>query len=91
MLTNKFRAIVLATATTIAISAASVTPAAADRRGNNAAAAIAMFAIVAGTIAAVAAADQRQSGWEARQRYYGSGHGYPPHSPYYGRHYYRPY
>jgi hypothetical protein len=40
-----------------------------------------MFAIVAGTIAAVAAADQRRSDWEARQRYYG-GYEYPGPGPY---------
>ena len=78
MLTNKFRAIALATATAIAISAVSVTPASANRRGNNAAAAVAMFGIVAGTIAGIAAADARRSEWEARQRYYG---GYYGHSP----------
>jgi hypothetical protein len=81
MLTRTFRAIALAAATAIAISAVSVTPASANRRGNNAAAAIAMFGIVAGTIAGIAAADARRSDWEARQRYYG-GDGYPQPAPY---------
>jgi hypothetical protein len=87
MLTNMKRTLAVATAAAIALTAVSVTPASAGRRGNNAAAAIAMFAIVAGTIATIAAADQRRSDWDARQRAYNYGYPPPPHY----RHYYRPY
>ena len=90
MLTKMKRALAVATAAAIALTAVSVTPASADRRdNNNAAAAIAMFAIVAGTIATIAAAEQRRSDWETRQRAYNHGYyGYPQPRH---RHYYRPY
>ncbi len=91
MLTRNFRAIALAAATATALTAMSVTPASADRRYNNNAAAIAAFAAIVGTIATIAIAEERRSRWEEhqRQRAYR-----PPHygpSPYQHRPYYRPY
>jgi uncharacterized membrane protein YidH (DUF202 family) len=90
MLTRNFRAIALAAATTIALTAIGVTPASADRRNNNAAA-IAAFAAIVGTIATIAIAEERRSRWEdhQRQRAYRPQH-YGP-SPYQNRPYYRPY
>jgi hypothetical protein len=86
MLARTFRAIALAAATAIALTAVSVTPASAGRR-NNDAAAIAAFAAIIGTIATIAIAEQRRSQWEDYQR----SRVYTP--PYYGpaRNYHRPY
>ena len=84
MFTTKFRAIALAAATAIAISAVSVTPASASRRGN--AAALGAFAAVVGTIATIAIAEQRRSDWESQQRGYYGGYGYPGPGPYWRCH-----
>lgn len=69
MITKTFRAIALAAATAVAISAVSVSPASAGRRGD--AAAIAAFATIVGTIATVAIADQQRRDWESQQAYPG--------------------
>jgi hypothetical protein len=69
MLTRTFRAIALAAATALAISAVGVTPASADRRGS--AAGAAAFAAIVGTIATVIIADQQRRDWESRQAYPG--------------------
>jgi len=73
MLTKTFRAIALAAATALAVSAVSVTPASADRRGN--AAGAAAFAAIVGTIATIAIAEQQRRDWESRRAY---------QPPYYG-------
>ena len=69
MLTKTFRAIAIAAATAMAISAVAVTPASAGRRDG--AAAAAAFAAIVGTIATIAIAEQQRSDWERQQAYPG--------------------
>lgn len=52
-------------------------------RGNNGAAALAAFGMIAGTIATIAANERRRDYYERGYGYYGGGYGYAPR-PYYG-------
>ena len=82
MLTS--RAITAAAAVAIALSTMTIQPAAAGSRHGNYAAALAAFAAIFGTVAAIIAAEQQRDSYSYSHGpvYGGPVYGGPPHGPY---------